>query len=95
MIPTEALKIKDSKKIVLLKNPESKVPREQVVETGLTDGKKLEVISGVSEGDIILLSNVKIPAAGGNKNGGNPFGMPAPPGKSNRGSSPAAHGSGK
>jgi len=58
IIPTEAIKTQDSKSIVLLKDPSAKdfaKPLERVVETGVTDGKKTEILSGIKENDILLI----------------------------------------
>ncbi|MDO9182711.1 MAG: efflux RND transporter periplasmic adaptor subunit [Bacteriovorax sp.] len=64
VIPTEAIKNNDGKSLVLIPNPQNpkdkEKPIEREVQLGLTDGKKTEILSGVNEGDIILIQQFKI-----------------------------------
>lgn len=57
MIPLRAVLSKDGKKTVLLKS--GKAVSEREIEAGLTDSSgNVEVISGLSEGDVVLLNPV-------------------------------------
>jgi len=57
-VPTHALHDDGGQKSVLVPGVDG-VPREQAVETGLSDGRQTEVISGLSEGDKVLITQVK------------------------------------
>lgn len=66
LIPADALKTKDGRSIVLDKDK-----NEIEVETGITNGKQIEILSGLSEGEIILSPQIKLQDK--NKNGASPF----------------------
>jgi len=57
-VPTHALRSDGDRKSVLVPGADG-VPREQAVETGLSDGRQTEVISGLGEGDKVLIAQVK------------------------------------
>jgi len=57
-VPTHALRGEGGQKSVLVLGADG-VPREQAVETGLSDGRQTEVISGINEGDKVLIAQVK------------------------------------
>jgi macrolide-specific efflux system membrane fusion protein len=57
-VPTHALRGDSGQKSVLVPGADG-VPREQAVETGLSDGRQTEVISGLNEGDKVLIAQVK------------------------------------
>lgn len=60
VVPTEALKISDKKDIVLMPNlKEKEKPLQREVELGVSDGKKTEIISGLNEGEKILIQEFK------------------------------------
>lgn len=72
LVPNEALKTKEGKAVVTLKSPgngEKNIDRE--VETGMSDGKKTEIISGLAEGDKILVPQFKLKDK--RTSGANPF----------------------
>lgn len=46
---------------------------EQEIETGLSDGKRTEVISGLTEGDTLLVPQLKASGVRGDTRSGNPF----------------------
>jgi macrolide-specific efflux system membrane fusion protein len=73
-IPTNALTTREKRSFVLLagENPREK-PVEREITTGLSDGKFVEVISGLSEGARILVSQLKVDPDGGSKAPTNPF----------------------
>ncbi len=55
-LPNAAVKIKDNKSIVVMP-PENSLgkPVERAVETGLTDGKRIEIVNGLVDGDKVLM----------------------------------------
>jgi macrolide-specific efflux system membrane fusion protein len=73
-IPQEAVKQREGKSFVLVKNEEGK-PRPRTIETGLNDGQNVEVISGLTEEDIVVIRTSN--GTNGNSNrrstGSNPF----------------------
>jgi macrolide-specific efflux system membrane fusion protein len=76
-IPTEAIKIRDGKPVVLVPgSSEGERARMVEVETGMTDGKRTEIVSGLDEGATVLLIQAKTQAA--SAQGTNPF-MPSRP----------------
>ncbi|MHB9154952.1 MAG: efflux RND transporter periplasmic adaptor subunit [Endomicrobiales bacterium] len=54
LLPYDAVTDKDGAKTVLLKTEKGK-PRAAQIETGISNGKKVEVLSGIVDSDIILL----------------------------------------
>jgi macrolide-specific efflux system membrane fusion protein len=78
LIPSEALKIKDGRSLVMVRNNSREIEKE--VTTGITNGKQTEILSGLAEGDIILTAQIKLQEKG--KNNSNPFNpMRAPRGR--------------
>ncbi len=60
VIPTEALKLVNGKFIVLTPSAEKRnAPQETALETGITDGKRTEVLSGLTEQDTVLVPILK------------------------------------
>ena len=57
-VPAHALRDKDGRKSVLVPQPKG-APREQAVETGLSDGRQTEILSGLAEGDKLLIPQVR------------------------------------
>jgi macrolide-specific efflux system membrane fusion protein len=55
IVPNSALKERNGKKIIMIQQGERVEPK--TIETGVTDGKKIEVLSGLNEGDKIIISN--------------------------------------
>jgi membrane fusion protein, macrolide-specific efflux system len=73
VLPSEAIKKKpDGTSYVMLKasNGQAK-PIEQSVKTGISDGRRTEVVAGLSEGDAVLVPRLR--AGGGPAGGSNPF----------------------
>ena len=66
----------DGKSLVLVKG--EKAPVEYAITTGLTDGKKTEVIKGVTESDIIMIQDYSIGDGANASN--NPFSPKFPKG---------------
>jgi macrolide-specific efflux system membrane fusion protein len=57
-VPAHALHDDDGHKSVLVPGANG-VPREQAVETGLSDGRQTEILSGLNEGDRVLIAQAK------------------------------------
>ena len=55
--PNDAVKIQDGKSTVIVLQDGDQVERE--IETGITDGKKIEVVSGLNEGDTVFSAQIK------------------------------------
>jgi hypothetical protein len=78
-VPVEAVKARGGSSSVLIPNPHpDEDPIEKTVETGLSDGKKIEIAKGLSEGDVVLVPEFKL---GGPKKNANPFAPNLPTGK--------------
>lgn len=72
-LPVEAVKQGDSGDYVLLPSADhSKKPRRTRVETGVTDGKKIEIVSGLDENEPVLVPSFAWPKASGG-GGSSPF----------------------
>jgi macrolide-specific efflux system membrane fusion protein len=56
-LPNAALKQRNSNKFVLVLNGNKEEPK--TIEIGATDGKKVEVIGGLTEGDKVIVSNMQ------------------------------------
>jgi len=71
-VPASAIHRKEHKSYVLIPNTDgTPEPIEREVEVGLSDGKKVEIISGLAEGDKILLASLSSFAK--EDKGSNPF----------------------
>jgi macrolide-specific efflux system membrane fusion protein len=57
-VPTHALRSDGDRKSVLVPGADG-VPREQTVETGVSDGRQTEILSGLDDGDKVLIAQVK------------------------------------
>lgn len=79
LVPSTAIVEQDGKKFVLQDGPEKNQPKKVLIETGLSDGKNTEILSGLNEGDHILSQNSDFLVGTTVKEGSNPF-MPKRPG---------------
>lgn len=62
IVPAEAVRQDDGRSTVLVPNPSGKKrPISREVETGLSDGKRMEILSGLEEGDTVLVRKMRIP----------------------------------
>jgi len=59
LVPSDTVHQSEGRSVVLVPNPEGGVPLEREVKTGLTDGKRFEVIDGVAEGETVLSTRLK------------------------------------
>ncbi len=74
LVPVEAVTEKDGKQTVLVASTRG-APASRRVETGITNGKSIEIVSGIGDGDSILIA--RAPASGktdgqGRRRGGMP-----------------------
>lgn len=59
-LPLEAIRTSEGHSRVLLRSEKSKIPTPHDVTLGLDDGQKAEIISGLSEGDLVLIPPKKL-----------------------------------
>jgi macrolide-specific efflux system membrane fusion protein len=72
VLPSAAIRTREGTSYVLLAPPEKKArPVEKEVQTGLSDGKRVQVVSGVAEGDVVLVSEPSMTDSA--SQGSNPF----------------------
>jgi macrolide-specific efflux system membrane fusion protein len=72
VLPSAAIRAREGRSYVLLAPPEKKAkPVEKEVQLGLSDGKRVQILSGVSEGDVVLVSEPMF--TDGSAQGSNPF----------------------
>jgi membrane fusion protein, macrolide-specific efflux system len=72
VLPAEAVRKEDGRDVVLRPNPEGRGrPARAEIKTGITDGKKVEILDGLAEGDKVLVRAFKMPSGGGP--GSSPF----------------------
>ena len=72
LLSTEAIRSENGKTFVLTKSADPKLPPEQkMIKIGLTDGKRTEVTEGLSEGEIVLISDIAL--ASPDAKASNPF----------------------
>lgn len=69
LLPTNAVRRQDEGTTVLLPNGK-RPPVERAIETGLSDGKRVEVVAGLAEGDTVLAPDLRPNARAG---GGSPL----------------------
>lgn len=74
LIPTEAIKTKNNKSIVLVKNPVAGgQPEDREIETGLSDGKQTEVTNGLTEQNSVMIAEGRPSGSKPSSAGSNPF----------------------
>jgi len=56
-IPTAAVQYEEGRPFVEMPNPNGQ-PRKQEIETGLSDGEQIEIVSGLNVGDLVLIPKV-------------------------------------
>ncbi len=86
LVDSEALKTSGDKTVVLIKNPEAKAPPlEKEVKTGLSNGQKIEIVSGIEAGQVVLIPEMVLSPDGAKKSGSpfSPFGGGGRPRKRN------------
>ncbi len=95
LIPSEALQQTPDGQSYVLKGggKANSGPQTVVVQTGLTDGKQVEVVSGLSEGDKVLIKSFSAGQLASQNTGSNPF-MPGRPTGGAGGARPAGGGGG-
>ncbi len=60
VIPSDMLHQENGTPHVYITNANGKKPKSISVETGLTDGKKVEIISGLKEGDTVMVQEIDL-----------------------------------
>jgi membrane fusion protein, macrolide-specific efflux system len=76
-VPADAVKVEEGKMTVLVEDPQTKQPVKRAVRTGVSDGKKTEILEGLEAGEPVLV--VAFSGLGERKSGAaNPF-MGGPP----------------
>lgn len=82
-IPSDAVKVLDNKYYVLVKPSNKKdLPQEKYIEIGLNDGKYTEVLSGLVEGEVVLVAEISS-SLNKSKKSSNPF-LPTRPGQTGK-----------
>jgi membrane fusion protein, macrolide-specific efflux system len=78
LVPAEAVRDEGGKQTVSLPSPGGGEPVAREVKTGLTDGKNIEILDGLAEGDLVRVPRVSAPksAADQKSNPFMPFGRP-------------------
>ncbi|MFA5259992.1 MAG: HlyD family efflux transporter periplasmic adaptor subunit [Candidatus Omnitrophota bacterium] len=80
LLPLEAVKDKDGRTVVLVKDPASGNQLLVSVQTGVKDDDHVEIVSGLSTSDTVILSDQTFSLPAARSTGRNPF-MPSHPGK--------------
>jgi macrolide-specific efflux system membrane fusion protein len=74
VLPSEAIQQKGDQSIVLLAGPKpGDKPTPQPIQVGITDGKETEVVSGLKEGDRVLIKTFSAGQVAAPSSGTNPF----------------------
>ncbi len=72
VLPAEAVRQEEGGSFVLVPDPSGKGrPLRREIKTGISDGKRIEVLSGIEEGDPVLVRAFQLPKGGGPQ--GSPF----------------------
>ena len=72
LLPAEAVRREAGGPVVLVPGPGGLGdPEERAVETGAGDGRQVEIVSGLGEGDVVLVPDLSLPQ--GASGGGSPF----------------------
>ena len=72
-LPREAVKTEDVDRYVLVPGEEGGQPDRRPVQTGLSDGRIVEIVSGLEEGDTVLVPNRQYSLPGERRSGSNPL----------------------
>ncbi len=82
MLPTNAVRNKDGHHYVLVPSTSmSGKPEDKEVGTGVSNGKLVEIVSGLAQGDVVLVPQTKERANAGGSNPFSPFGPRRTPAK--------------
>lgn len=76
LMPSEALKVVDGRPMVWIRDVQSGEPERKAIEVGISDGTMTEVLGGLQEGDVLLISEFRLDDR---KESNSPFGMPQGP----------------
>jgi len=59
LVPSDAVRTSDGRAVVLVPGADGATPQEREVQTGLSDGKRVEIVAGVNEGETLLVAQLK------------------------------------
>lgn len=79
LLPEEAIQnVRGESRVLIPSSDESKKGKREtkIIQTGLSDGKNIEVADGLSEGDVVLVPEIKLDSSNSKSSGTNPF-MPS------------------
>ncbi len=86
LLPADAVREEEGRTVVLVPDPEGKGrPRPHEVKTLASDGKRVEVVSGLSEGDTVLVRAFRLPKGAAASSPFSPFGSRRPRGEGRSG----------
>ena len=72
LIPVEAVKKEKNEDFVFLSQNKGQRPVKQKIETGISDGKDIEIVSGITRNDTVIIESPKFTASK-QRNSGSPF----------------------
>ena len=84
LLPLEAVQNKNGRAVVLVKDPESGESRPVTVRTGIKDEENIEIVSGISSSDTVIMPDQSFSLPAVKNSGRNPF-MPSRPGRGKSG----------
>jgi macrolide-specific efflux system membrane fusion protein len=61
VVPSEAVRTVDGRSVVLVPGATGAAPLEREVKTGLTDGKRVEIVAGIDDGETLFAARLKTP----------------------------------
>ena len=64
LLPADAVRQEQGKTTVLMRTSERGRPESKTIETGLSDGKRVEVVSGLADGDTVLVKILNLSRKG-------------------------------
>lgn len=73
LIPVEAVKREKNEAFVFLSQNKGQRPLKQKIETGISDGKDIEIVSGIDKNDMVIIESQKYTSSKGNNSGNSPF----------------------
>lgn len=62
ILPSDSIKTKEGRPYVLIPSPRKGQPQQREITLGISDGKRVEISSGLSEGEIVLQQEYQVSA---------------------------------
>ncbi|MBI2890624.1 MAG: efflux RND transporter periplasmic adaptor subunit [Nitrospirae bacterium] len=85
VLPTGAVGQEGGRSVVRVPGPSNGEPEVRIVETGVTDGKNVEITSGLQQGEVVLVKSFRLPRSQDPKSSPfMPWGPRKPGGKESR-----------